>query len=1009
MTRVGLLARLARRYALRHKAQTTRAILGLLVATTVLATGLGMGESIAASLEEAALAQFGPIDVVLRAQGPFNASVADALPQSAGLGNVVGAASMQVVGSIVHPGTGRAEAFASVRGVSALEAEALGPLPGAREPGPGETVLSAKLAERIEARVGDTIRLRLPDLDAGDIDAQLVRLVGATDPVSPGVPHAIEVRENAIGLGAEITWQGPATSVSIEARSPSGIAFANASGTPPLRLVVEPPVEPGTWTVRVRSALPVAYAGGAGVAYLPSTLAGGAITIEARVVGIAEEEGRAAITGRPAAIVPLADLQRALSAREQATVAYYHVQEGDARRAAAAMQAALPSDENAQFEVRAEKVERMDDAREAGAEIAGFLLVMGGFTLIAAGLLAFTLFSALVEERRAELGIARALGLTRGEVALSMTIEGALYAVAAALVGLALGVALLFGIFAGIGLFAPEDAPDFAVHLTPRVVLTAFLGGTLIPLATIGFASLRFARLDPARAIRGIPDDPKGKRQLGLGFAAAMLVGGAALSFWGVGWLLGIPLVLAGVATALIALRRPALAVLPALASVAHVVWTLYTFDAFPEESGELDPIMTLARGAVLALGFSALAVASARPFQLIARRTSRASFIASRYLVSRRRPVGLTMAMVALVVVVVTVMGTLFVVFGGTIPEEEAGYAILGQSPVAIDGFPRALPADLAARVERADFLPRHTEFRQANVTRNGEPIEMEFGARQFIGATMEFAEANEYELADRAPEYASDRDAWLAVARGEAILFPDWALDEHGLRGGDALTLRTAATGDREYVVAGGVRSDFAFQTWVGADHVREMGFPQTTTVFVRVVEGTDPTDVAHRLAAVYVEDGITFTSIPEEVAAAMQNVQALVLVFEGFLALGLFVGLAAMGFLASRAVHERMRDIGTLRALGYEDVDIRRAFMLEATLTAALGLLVGTGVGLLVAHSIWSRALSDADVPFRPPLLILAGFAIAVTGLAALASRGPAKRAAALPPAIAVRYVE
>src|SRR5688500_2273339 len=138
-TRVGFLGRLASRYALRHKAQTIRAVLGLLVATTVLVTGLGMGESIASSLETAALAQFGPIDIVLRAQGPFDASIADALTERSGLTQVRGAASLQIVGSVLHPSAGRAEAFASIRGVSALEAERLGPLPGAREPGPGET------------------------------------------------------------------------------------------------------------------------------------------------------------------------------------------------------------------------------------------------------------------------------------------------------------------------------------------------------------------------------------------------------------------------------------------------------------------------------------------------------------------------------------------------------------------------------------------------------------------------------------------------------------------------------------------------------------------------------------------------------------------------------------------------------------------------------------------------------------------------------------------------------
>jgi putative ABC transport system permease protein len=809
-------------------------------------------------------------------------------------------------------------------------------------------------------------------------------------------------------MGVEITWTVPGPNVTLVAIAPSGIEHANASTSSPLRLLVEPPLETGTWRFEVTSDIPVVYAGGAGVAYLPANLASGAVTLEAQVVGIAKDEGRAAITGRPSAIVPLSDLQRALGARGQATIAYYH-SAGDPHRAVAAMQGALPSENAAQFEITAEKADRLADAREAGSEITGFLLVMGGFTLLAASLLAFTLFSALVEERRAELGIARALGLTRGEVALSMTIEGALYAALSAFVGLGLGIALLYAIFAGIGVFAPEDAPTFAVHVSSRTLIIAFFIGSLIPLLTIGFASLRFARLDPARAIRGIPDDPRSKRNLTLGFGIGLALAGALLSFSPIWRLVGVPLGLAGVTLGLVAFSKPKLAIIPGVAAFASILWTLYTFDDFPKDHGELDPITTLARGALLALAFSALAVSSARPYLVIARQKDRATFIAAKYLVARRRPVGLTMAMISLVVVVVTVMGTLFVVFGGTIPDEEAGYAIIGESPARLEGYPHALPRDLSAQVDRADFLPRHIEFRQANITRAGQVIDMEAGGRQFVGATREFADANEYELADRAPRYASDRDAWRAVAQGEAILFPDWALDLNDLHGGDVLTIETALLGPRDYVIGGGVRSQFAFQTWLAAEDVRAMGFPSSTSVFVRVNEGTDPNEIAHRLAAVYSEDGITFTSIPEEVATALANVRALVFVFEGFLALGLFVGLAATGFLASRAVHERMRDIGTLRALGFEEKDVLRAFVLESTLTAGIGLAIGTFVGVLVAHTIWWRSLADQDVPFRPPWALLAGFAVAVITLAAVAARGPAKRAAALPPAIAVRYVE
>ncbi|HEX2021651.1 MAG TPA: FtsX-like permease family protein, partial [Candidatus Thermoplasmatota archaeon] len=798
--------------------------------------------------------------------------------------------------------------------------------------------------------------------------------------------------------------------------SPTGVSYANETTGGFLLVFAEPPIAPGAWTLRVSSATPARYEGRAGAAYLADAPTGDAVALTARVAAIAAAEGRAAITGRPTALVPLADLQAATGATGQATHAYYRV-EGDPRAAAESLKEQLPEAQRQTVEVRAEKAIRIEEALETGAEITGFLLVMGGFTVLAAVLLAFTLFSALVEERRAELGIMRALGMTRGEVAVGMTIEGALYAFAAAVVGLALGVLILMGLLAGIDAVASAraDLPfHFAMHVSPATLGIALAVGTLLPLATIGLASLRFARLDPARAIRGIPDDPKGRRRTGLVVALVLVALGALLSLADVPRLVGVPIALAGVGVALAAWGRPGLALVPAALGFAHVAWTLYTFVSFPEDAQELDPVMTLARGAVLALGAAALCVASAAPYRGLLRaatrrKGSRAPFVAVKYLVSRRRPVGLTIAMISVVVVVVTVMGTLFATFGATIPEDEAGYAVLGESPVREDAFPRALPADLAAKIAAAEFLPRHAEFRQANASSGGEELEVEFGLRQFLGVTPGFAERNEYELDPLAPQYATPLDAWRAVERGEAILMPDWALEEMGVGPGDTLRLETAITQPREYVVAGGVRSTFVFQTFLAAEHVRAMGFPQATQVYVRVAEGHDPDEVAHRLTDMFDDDGLRFTSVPEEVQAVAANAQALVLVFEAFLALGLFVGLAATGFLASRAVHERMRDIGTLRALGFEAKDVQRAFILESTLTAALGLLVGTLVGLLVAHSVWWREARDQGAPFSPPWLMLGLFSLAVLGLAAWASRGPAKRAAALPPAIAVRHVE
>ena len=1004
---LAFLARLAGRYATRHKGQTGRAILGLLIATTVLTTGLGMGESIGASLERVALDRYGPVDIVVMAGQPFDVGFVDELQRVAPAAS--GVATIRLAASAAHPANQLAESDISLRGVAQDEAAVLGALPrGVAEPQAGQVVISDELAASLEAEVGDTIELRAsPPGEGPDLDTETLTLSGVTN--TPTATATLDVREGALFLGVQVTTQNDGGTLTLEAVSPGGIPYANSSVDDTVRLFVPGPLESGVWTLRVTSTTPALFAGGAATGYLP---AGGAsrTSILASVSGIIPGAGRGGVVDNPVALVPLADLQRTFGLQGMATHAYFTVS-GDARRAADSMAAAVPAERD-DIRVDAAKLDTLDNAREAGRNITGFLLVMGGFTLLAGILLAYTLFAALVEERLSELGVMRALGLTRGQVALAMTLEGAIYTAGAALVGLALGMGLLTVLLAGLRRVATANGgPAFFVHVSPLTLATAFAIGTLLPLLTIAIGSLRFARLDPARAIRAIPDDPRGNRRTGLIIGIVLIALGTVASLAPVPRLVGVPLAFAGAAVLATMTRRVWPVVSIALVGVAATAVSLYRFDAFPDDRGELDPLLTLGRGAILALGIAALAVVSPAPYDWVTRAyrklrpNDRAPFIAVRYFLARRRPVALTMAMVALVVVIVTVMGTLFSVFGGAIPESEAGYTVLAESNLRYDSFPHPLPPELADQVDTAHFVARHFEFDDIIVTVDGRNNSVRLP--QLLGATVAFAEDNAYEITTRAARYGSDADAWRAVARDEAVMLPDFVVREHGLTPGDTLTLTSPGSAPFEVVLAGGFRTDFSFYAWLGEGTVDSLGFPVTTTVFLRPTG--EPDELVRRLNAEYGADGLEFVSVPEEVARLSATIQTIILVFEAFLALGVFVGLAATGFLASRAVHERIREIGTLRALGYEESDIRRVFRLEGLITSFTGLVIGLSVGLLVAHSIWWRGLRGDGVAFRPPWLLILGFAAAVLLLSALASRGAADRAARQAPAIAVRHIE
>ena len=120
-------------------------------------------------------------------------------------------------------------------------------------------------------------------------------------------------------------------------------------------------------------------------------------------------------------------------------------------------------------------------------------------------------------------------------------------------------------------------------------------------------------------------------------------------------------------------------------------------------------------------------------------------------------------------------------------------------------------------------------------------------------------------------------------------------------------------------------------------------------------------------------------------------------------------LFVGLSvAFGIASVLAVSvvQRTREIGILRAMGSPRGQILRGFLLQGGL---LG-MAGSGLGGLVGWSLVQVFNTFGPglffIPVEPTLIPLAMAVATVTGV--LAAAAPARRAARLDPAVAIRYV-
>jgi len=137
-------------------------------------------------------------------------------------------------------------------------------------------------------------------------------------------------------------------------------------------------------------------------------------------------------------------------------------------------------------------------------------------------------------------------------------------------------------------------------------------------------------------------------------------------------------------------------------------------------------------------------------------------------------------------------------------------------------------------------------------------------------------------------------------------------------------------------------------------------------------------------------------------------VQGVRGLLnMILQGFMGVGLLAGVAALGTLSTRAVVERRRQIGVVRALGFTARAVSAGLLVESGVVALLGAGLGIGVGLFVAQStVTFLSRLSPELVFAIPWEQIGLVLVVSVGAALLMTILPARQAARLTPAEALR---
>ena len=147
-------------------------------------------------------------------------------------------------------------------------------------------------------------------------------------------------------------------------------------------------------------------------------------------------------------------------------------------------------------------------AQQGGIVATGALLAVSFFSICVGVLLIFLIFVMLAAERRAEMGMSRAVGLKRRHLTQMFLFEGMAYTLAATVIGVALGVVvgfLMTGVLSTIfATFYPGLSLIYHVEWTSLVIAGCL--GILLTFAVVSVSAYRVSRLNIVAAIRDLDE-----------------------------------------------------------------------------------------------------------------------------------------------------------------------------------------------------------------------------------------------------------------------------------------------------------------------------------------------------------------------------------------------------------------------------------------------------------------------------------------------------------------------
>ncbi len=678
----------------------------------------------------------------------------------------------------------------------------------------------------------------------------------------------------------------------------------------------------------------------------------------------------------------------------------------------------------------------LQEGREGLSSFVSLFFVFGSFSVIAGMALVLNIFTMLGEERKSEMGITRAVGLLRYDLRRLFVYEGVVYATIAAGLGTLLGVLAAYVIIlsiSGVFGFTGIDIGGYFTF-TPEGLAYSYLLGFVITMGTVYVATMRVSRMNIVRAIRNIPEPPvppKDRRSflIGLGLLLAgvlMIAAGVIAENLGVS--------LSGVSFCTISLGLLLRRYLgdriswdiAALLTLGIWMSDVVGLSLFPYDA-EIEMLVMaglfMLTSVLLLVMFNSDAIIRFFTAVIRARSSYRAVVrTAISYPLKAKFRTGLSIFIFGLVIFTVTILTMISGVMNYNIPiivEETSGgfdtiaftldpRTVLEQDPWdrlnSTDGYldggnvSNMLPlATIGVRVNESVELAEDTKY-----------IEFDVMA---LGVDRRFYTEGYYPLSEWDTSlFQTEEEAWEGMLTNGSL-----AIIDGGLAGAmtgpiqfsnpSQLVINETFTviaydGTRTNVTVVGIMKQSALSGIFVNETAVYGSFKALgpNLLLLSYAKGLDPAEQSVLLEKDFLDVGLSTISVKSLAEQITSSVDSIFTLFRAFLAMGLVIGIAGLGIITIRAIHERRLEIGVMRAIGFTKTMVVTNFALESAFISLLGITAGSLLGIVVGYQLWVEALSDQDFIFVidwAPILIVAVLAFLATMLSILpAARGASK---------------